>query len=187
MAATCRAIVKEVVGHGVEEQDRKRTWMADAGGWAGGGVNGHACVLRHPPLLGPLTASPAFVVHWPQSAPPPRPSAPPAPRRRGVHASGVDRNGASHLRPRPLRLPGQEVDLAARRAAGEGARQPRVAGCGAAQGGAVLPAGGGAVAHGGQGAVAGRRRGGRAGGAGGGVCAQPRQRGDLAGGLQGGV
>lgn len=30
MAATCRAIVKEVVGHGVEEQDRKRTWMADA-------------------------------------------------------------------------------------------------------------------------------------------------------------
>ncbi len=32
MAATCRAIVKEVVGHGVEEEDRKRTWMADAGG-----------------------------------------------------------------------------------------------------------------------------------------------------------
>lgn len=31
MAATCRAIVKEVVGHGVEEEDRKRTWMADAG------------------------------------------------------------------------------------------------------------------------------------------------------------
>ena len=34
MVATCRAIVKEVVGHGVEEQDRKRTWMADAGGCA---------------------------------------------------------------------------------------------------------------------------------------------------------
>jgi hypothetical protein len=31
MVFTCRAIVKEVVGHGVEEQDRKRTWMADAG------------------------------------------------------------------------------------------------------------------------------------------------------------
>ncbi|PSC71481.1 STABILIZED1-like [Micractinium conductrix] len=28
--ATCRAIVKEVVGHGVEEEDRKRTSMADA-------------------------------------------------------------------------------------------------------------------------------------------------------------
>jgi hypothetical protein len=40
MLATCRAIVKEVVGHGVEEEDRKRTWMADAGkgqGRAGGG------------------------------------------------------------------------------------------------------------------------------------------------------
>ena len=34
MVATCRAIVKEVVGHGVEEEDRKRTWMADAGGRA---------------------------------------------------------------------------------------------------------------------------------------------------------
>lgn len=32
MVSTCRAIVKEVVGHGVEEEDRKRTWMADAGG-----------------------------------------------------------------------------------------------------------------------------------------------------------
>ncbi|PRW56239.1 STABILIZED1 [Chlorella sorokiniana] len=30
MVSTCRAIVKEVVGHGVEEEDRKRTWMADA-------------------------------------------------------------------------------------------------------------------------------------------------------------
>jgi pre-mRNA-processing factor 6 len=30
MVATCRAIVGEVVGHGVEEADRKRTWMADA-------------------------------------------------------------------------------------------------------------------------------------------------------------
>ncbi|KAI3436782.1 hypothetical protein D9Q98_006193 [Chlorella vulgaris] len=30
MVGTCRAIVKEVVGLGVEEQDRKRTWMADA-------------------------------------------------------------------------------------------------------------------------------------------------------------
>jgi pre-mRNA-processing factor 6 len=30
MAATCRAIVAEVVGVGVEEEDRQRTWMADA-------------------------------------------------------------------------------------------------------------------------------------------------------------
>lgn len=37
MVATCRAIVKEVVGHGVEEEDRKRTWMADAGAWVCGG------------------------------------------------------------------------------------------------------------------------------------------------------
>ena len=28
--ATCRAIVKEVVGLGVEDADRKRTWLADA-------------------------------------------------------------------------------------------------------------------------------------------------------------
>lgn len=35
MVSTCRAIVKEVVGHGVEEEDRKRTWMADAGGSKG--------------------------------------------------------------------------------------------------------------------------------------------------------
>ena len=30
MIATCQAIVKEVIGLGVEEEDRKRTWMADA-------------------------------------------------------------------------------------------------------------------------------------------------------------
>jgi len=30
MLATCRAIVAEVVGRGVEEEDRKRTWLADA-------------------------------------------------------------------------------------------------------------------------------------------------------------
>ena len=30
MVATCRAIVGAVVGLGVEEEDRKRTWMADA-------------------------------------------------------------------------------------------------------------------------------------------------------------
>jgi hypothetical protein len=41
MVGTCRAIVKEVVGLGVEEQDRKRTWMADAGGW---GAPGTACL-----------------------------------------------------------------------------------------------------------------------------------------------
>lgn len=30
MVATCRAIVAEIVGYGVEDEDRKRTWMADA-------------------------------------------------------------------------------------------------------------------------------------------------------------
>lgn len=30
MIATCQALVKEVIGLGVEEEDRKRTWMADA-------------------------------------------------------------------------------------------------------------------------------------------------------------
>lgn len=30
MTATCRALVAEVIGLGVEEEDRKRTWMADA-------------------------------------------------------------------------------------------------------------------------------------------------------------
>lgn len=35
MVGTCRAIVKEVVGLGVEEEDRKRTWMADAGAHRG--------------------------------------------------------------------------------------------------------------------------------------------------------
>lgn len=30
MIATCRALVTEVIGLGVEEEDRKRTWMADA-------------------------------------------------------------------------------------------------------------------------------------------------------------
>lgn len=30
MVATCRAVVKAVVGLGVEDEDRKRTWMADA-------------------------------------------------------------------------------------------------------------------------------------------------------------
>lgn len=30
MTATCRAIVGQVVGHDIEEEDRKRTWIADA-------------------------------------------------------------------------------------------------------------------------------------------------------------
>lgn len=30
MVATCRAIVSAVISIGVEEEDRKRTWMADA-------------------------------------------------------------------------------------------------------------------------------------------------------------
>ncbi len=30
MVQTCRAIVAAVIGLGVEEEDRKRTWMADA-------------------------------------------------------------------------------------------------------------------------------------------------------------
>lgn len=30
MNVTCRSIVKEVIGLGVEEEDRKRTWMGDA-------------------------------------------------------------------------------------------------------------------------------------------------------------
>ena len=30
MVATCQAIVKEVIDIGVEEEDRKRTWKADA-------------------------------------------------------------------------------------------------------------------------------------------------------------
>ncbi len=30
MVATCQAIVKEVIEIGVEEEDRKRTWKADA-------------------------------------------------------------------------------------------------------------------------------------------------------------
>ena len=30
MVVTCRAIVKHVVGLGVEEEDRERTWLADA-------------------------------------------------------------------------------------------------------------------------------------------------------------
>jgi hypothetical protein len=30
MVATCQAIVKAVIGIGVEEEDRKRTWKADA-------------------------------------------------------------------------------------------------------------------------------------------------------------
>ena len=30
MIATCRAIVAEVVGVGVEDEDRQRTWLADA-------------------------------------------------------------------------------------------------------------------------------------------------------------
>jgi hypothetical protein len=45
MLATCRAIVKEVVGHGVEEEDRKRTWMADAGKQGQGQEGGQAADL----------------------------------------------------------------------------------------------------------------------------------------------
>ena len=30
MVATCQAIVKAVIGNGVEEEDRKITWKADA-------------------------------------------------------------------------------------------------------------------------------------------------------------
>ena len=30
MIATCQALVSTVIGLGVEEEDRKRTWMADA-------------------------------------------------------------------------------------------------------------------------------------------------------------
>ena len=30
MVATCHAIVREVIGLGVEDEDRKRTWTADA-------------------------------------------------------------------------------------------------------------------------------------------------------------
>lgn len=59
MVATCHAIVREVIGIGVEDEDRRRTWMADAEemgrkgsvetaraiyevgwGWGGGGVEG---------------------------------------------------------------------------------------------------------------------------------------------------
>jgi hypothetical protein len=30
MVATCAAIVRDVIGLGVEDEDRRRTWMADA-------------------------------------------------------------------------------------------------------------------------------------------------------------
>jgi hypothetical protein len=30
MVASCKALVKNVVGLGVEEEDRERTWLADA-------------------------------------------------------------------------------------------------------------------------------------------------------------
>lgn len=62
MVATCRAIVKEVVGHGVEEQDRKRTWMADAGGQRNKGEAGccrawsAATAARHAQAAGRASA-----------------------------------------------------------------------------------------------------------------------------------
>lgn len=74
MVSTCRAIVREVVGHGVEEEDRKRTWMADAGGWVGCGRGGTALLSG-----GCGIAAEGQWVDWayhgePSTPPPPRTS-----------------------------------------------------------------------------------------------------------------
>ena len=48
MVATCRAIVAAVIGLGVEEEDRKRTWMADADeALRRGSVDTARAILRH--------------------------------------------------------------------------------------------------------------------------------------------
>jgi pre-mRNA-processing factor 6 len=48
MVQTCRAIVGAVIGLGVEEEDRKRTWMADGDeALRRGSVETARAILRH--------------------------------------------------------------------------------------------------------------------------------------------